>query len=441
MEQEVLPTRTNSRQGRSLSTSAASGKIGLGTRAILVTGKASRVAAVFLSFYYLTSPIFSVHGIATTLPLPMYLFLVTSGAAAFLLAVQRPWQGRQIGKAKIQEVILGGILLALTLYVYSAGLRACGPLRTLLLDGSELPMLYAYGVLTGRDRASSKRTRGVVLVIFAYALVLYDASGRAPGDAAALSHTKLGLKAEKAIEMFKDEANKELSSFKERRKQFVGERSLPVRRLLRTSDVLSQDDMVKLESKDVGGIGTGESDDGGDRGIASFDRMARPMILLRGGVGIEFGVFLVMCASAITLVSSGFRKHLAVQIGGAKRSFALTVSMAAVTFLPFALLAAFQETARFSLSDVRLSQIAVMMLTGFLWIVLPYYIRANLAQILSHGTILRAAPINFILGALVAICTGFGTLTGSVTTPLAAAFLVNVWGLHAVAGIDQMSND
>eukprot|EP00188_Purpureofilum_apyrenoidigerum_P003055 Plantae.Rhodophyta-Purpureofilum_apyrenoidigerum.ctg3103.p1 GENE.Plantae.Rhodophyta-Purpureofilum_apyrenoidigerum.ctg3103~~Plantae.Rhodophyta-Purpureofilum_apyrenoidigerum.ctg3103.p1 ORF type:complete len:435 (+),score=56.61 Plantae.Rhodophyta-Purpureofilum_apyrenoidigerum.ctg3103:168-1472(+) len=434
MEQGVLPTGTVPRPRLSSSSSDMAGKIGLGTRVVLVTGKVSRVAAVFLSFYYLTSPIFSVHSIATTLPLPMYLFLVTSGAAAFLLAFQRPWQGRPIGKSKIQEVALGGALLALTLYVYSAGLRACGPLRTLLLDGSELPMLYAYGVLTGKDRASSKRTKGVLLVIFAYALVLYDASGRASGDAAALAHTEFGMRAEKALEMIKDEANRELSSLKERQRKYASERSnersLPVRRLLQVPDVLSQDDLG------VGDVDASSS----EQDTRSFD-MAKPMILLRGRVGIEVGVFLILCASAITLASSGFRKHVAVQIGGAKRSFALTVSMAAATFLPFALLAAFRETARFSLSDVQLSQVTVIMLTGFLWIVLPYYIRANLAQMLSHGTILRAAPINFVLGALVAICTGFGTLAGPVTTPLAAAFIVNVLGLHAVAGIDQKSDD
>lgn len=50
-------------------------------------------------------------------------------------------------------------------------------------------------------------------------------------------------------------------------------------------------------------------------------------IVIQGGLRIELGVLLVLCSSAITLASSGFRKQLAMHVGGAKRSFALSVSL------------------------------------------------------------------------------------------------------------------
>mmetsp|Transcript_38695 Transcript_38695/g.152769 ORF Transcript_38695/g.152769 Transcript_38695/m.152769 type:complete len:422 (-) Transcript_38695:4150-5415(-) len=420
MDNGQLPTTRNASPAVSRKRSR---RLSQGARFALVAAKASRVLAVFLTFDYLTSPIVTgtASRVLTTLPLQIFLFLAMSGASIVLLLLQKPWQGKPLGLAELQDVVVGGALLALTMYVYAAGLRACGPMRALLLDCSELPMLYTLNLIRGRDRPSRRKIRGLVLVLLSYALIMYDASGRESGDAARLASTKLGMKAEKALESIKAGAEAKIENVAEqlsKRHQGQKDAAPRMRRLL-------GEDLDVLE-EDLQNFGLGELK-GANHGLVVAD----------GALRIELGIFLVLCSSALTLGSSGYRRKLAMVVGGTKRSFALSVSMAAVLLLPCALLSVYQESSILTLGDLGYKTAGSIFGIGNLFIVVPYYIRAFLATFLSHSVLLRAAPINFLLGVLLASTTGYGTEAGSATVPLGLAFVFNVMGLHAVSSGDS----
>eukprot|EP00168_Porphyra_purpurea_P006018 TRINITY_DN1723_c0_g1_i3.p1 TRINITY_DN1723_c0_g1~~TRINITY_DN1723_c0_g1_i3.p1 ORF type:complete len:537 (-),score=137.93 TRINITY_DN1723_c0_g1_i3:325-1935(-) len=168
--------------GSSSAASASSAAGGSGTSvalsirsalAVLCGGKVARVAAAFATFRFLRG--------ADGSPLFFYLFCVVAGASAVLLSLQRPWTGRRIGAKRWRKIAASGAMLAATLCAWVAGVKSCGPLRALLVDGAELPLLYASSIIRRRELPERRKTRGALLMLAAYALLVYDASGRAPG--------------------------------------------------------------------------------------------------------------------------------------------------------------------------------------------------------------------------------------------------------------------
>lgn len=163
--------------------------------ALFASGKTMRAVAAFAAFHALRSH---------RLPVLFYLLVATSGAAISVLAVQQPWNGKPISSNKfvkvskswmmdlvfvcggdrrkmypsrtldrihvyiptrsLQQLFLGGLILASTLTLWTLGLRECGPLRTLIMDGAEMPLYYLFSVYMKREKTDRRKTKGTILV-------------------------------------------------------------------------------------------------------------------------------------------------------------------------------------------------------------------------------------------------------------------------------------
>jgi len=133
------------------------------------------------------------------LPEPLFLGVALVAASAVLLVLQQPWrakESRSLTPTRMRRVALGGLLQAVTLGAWMAGLRSSGPLRSFLVEGAEVPLLYLFAVATSRDLPSKKKTRGALLMLLGYLLLMYDASGRMAKHVERFRHTRLGHKAD-----------------------------------------------------------------------------------------------------------------------------------------------------------------------------------------------------------------------------------------------------
>jgi hypothetical protein len=379
--------------------------------AVLSLGKLSRVASAFVSYAYLQSAV----------ALPLYLFFVTLGAAVCLVALQRPWNGRRIGTKRAKKVMLAGTITALMLYVWSAGLRSAGPLRALLLDGAEIPLLYVFAVVTGRELPEKKKTRGAVLMIAAYALLVWDASGRAP-NMAQLEHSKLARSAEETLGRFGNMTSEKLHNLAHA--AHIPEVALP-----RAGGGLHARKLLSLDSDTLG---------------------KHPRVPASGSVWdafvegtplrSELGVLLVLASSVILQASRPFTRRLSAELGGAKRHFALSVTAASICLSPLALLSYFSSATGAFLSmsviggatRVPLNTYHTLgfALVGFLWLVLPYYVRAIVSTSMDQRTALQAGVVvPFILAAGASLVFGLGSNAGGLTWIVVVAFLLDAAGL------------
>jgi len=187
--------------------SSKNGVSGTGSAFLLFAlGKTFRALAAFAAFHALRSH---------HLPALLFLFIATAGAALSVVAVQRPWNGKPISSQKVSKLILGGIILAVTLALWTLGLRECGPLRTLVMDGAEMPLYYLFSVYTNREKADKRRTKGTVLIIIAYLLLMFDASNRAPSGHGLLQKTRMGRELDEKIVRLKDGTLAKLYEFKD----------------------------------------------------------------------------------------------------------------------------------------------------------------------------------------------------------------------------------
>ncbi len=373
----------------------------------LIFGKASRVFAAFVSFHYLQDKV----------ALPLYLFFVGAGASIFLLALQRPWKGRRVGARRARRVILAGAMLASTLYVWTAGLRSAGPLRTMLIDGAELPLLYLFAVLSRREMPEKRRTRGAALMMMAYALLIWDASGRAPElkqiePARFRHHGNPPTEADVQLNVtFKKPPAKE--------------------------DVTIDSDAVqhgrKLQSVGRHLLNTYNPPVAGSGRIRDAFVEGTP---LRS----EIGVVLVLIASVIMQSSRSFTRRLATELGGAKRHFALSLTCATAWLAPLALLSQVFPAGGAVLSLSVIGGITRMKVTGshalgfatvgFLWLVVPYYVRAIVSTRLSQKAMTRTnVVVPFLMAAAVSTLLGAASSAGGLSWILAVAAMLNFTGI------------
>lgn len=372
----------------------------------LVFGKMSRVFAAFVSFHYLQDRV----------ALPLYLFFVGAGASLVLLALQRPWNGRRIGQRRARKIVLAGAVLALTLYVWTAGLRSAGPLRTLLIDGAELPLLYLFAVASRRELPERRRTRGAALMLAAYALLIWDASGRAP-DLNELERTRIGQTAGLTLQ--------HLSYKKPIVDVAGGEQAADARHQTRKLHALT---FVRRRL-----LGTYKPPVPGSGRIRDAFVEGTP---LRS----EIGVVLVLIASVIMQSSRAFTRRLATELGGAKRHFALSLTCATVWLAPLALLSSISSAGGALLSLSVVGGITHMRVSfahalgfatvGFLWLVVPYYVRAIVSTQLSQRSMLQyGVVIPFLMAAAVSIVLGAARSAGGVSWILITAFVLDAVGI------------
>jgi len=168
-------------------------------------GKTMRAFAAFAAFHALRSH---------HLPVLFFLLVATAGAAMSVVALQKPWNGKPVSSNKIMKLVFGGMILASTLTLWTIGLRECGPLRTLLMDGAEMPLYYLFSILVKKEKPDKRKTRGTVLIILAYALILFDATNRAPSGRGLLRRTKMGRDVDERIVRFKNGTLAKLYNFK-----------------------------------------------------------------------------------------------------------------------------------------------------------------------------------------------------------------------------------
>jgi hypothetical protein len=418
---------------------------------LLSAGKLSRVVAAFASFFYLQS----------SLPLPLYLFLVALSATASLLTLQRPWtHSRRIGPKRAKRLLLAGAILALMLYVWSAGLRSAGPLRTLLIDGAELPLLYVYAVASGRELPERRKTRGAALMLTAYALLMWDASGHAPG-LVQLERSRIARNAEKQLGRFGSITAEQLHNFAHKvdlvahphQVHNIGipppDPALPggppsakqhaVRKLLMAHEGRA--------SGSAGGAGdSGSGSDRHDNSASSTRKKGSGSVwdVFVEGTPLrsEFGVLLVLAASVIMQASRPFTRRLSAELGGAKRHFALSVTSATVCLSPLALISYVSASSGALLSmttvvgervPMNAAHVLGFFAVGFLWLVLPYYARAIVSSAMDQRTALQAGVVvPFVIAAVGSGVFGLADEAGGLSWLLFAAFILDVVGLSVM---------
>lgn len=388
----------------------------------LLFGKASRVFAAFVSFHYLQDRV----------ALPLYLFFVTLGAAVTLLLLQRPWNGKRIGSKRGRRVLLAGGFLAATLYIWTAGLRSAGPIRTLLIDGAELPLIYMFAVLTRRELPEKRKTRGAICMLLAYCLLIWDASGHVP-DVREIEHSKFGQRAEHMVGRLTHSGW--MNDGSERTKTVHG----------MGGGGGGNDELVGGFGVDEEGMAH-EGHHGRRRLLTTF----RPRVKGSGGMKdafvegtalrCEFGVILVMTASVLVQIGRGFSRRLAVELGGAKRHFALSMGSAVLWVTPLALLSWMSNSTGALLSLQAIGGITRMRVTtshaigffavGFLWLVLPFYIRAIVSTAVSSQMMMQASVvIPFFMAALAVSFVGGSSSAGGLSWVLLMAFLLECVGV------------
>lgn len=402
----VLPntgSKTSSRGSSSKASRARQPGLSLTSAlATLALGKASRVFAAFVSFHYLQGRV----------ALPLYLYFVTLGAALTLLCLQRPWNGKRIGQKRGRKVLIAGGVLAMTLYIWTAGLRSAGPLRTLLVDGAELPLLYIFAVVSRREVAEKRKTRGAVCMVLAYVLLIWDASGHVP-DVRELEHSRLGRRAEDTIGRLANNTREELNQLRHlganARPEMPPEIGGHRRRLLTTYEP-----PVK---------GSGELRDAFVEGTA-----------LRS----EIGVVLVLLASVVMQWSRAFNRRLATELGGAKRHFALCTTAACVWLVPLAGVSWMSSSTGAVLSLSVVGEVTRMeiggrevmgfVMVGFLWLVLPYYVRAIVSTTVPQRMMVESGVVMpFVMGwGGTAVVGG----VGGVSWVLVMAFVLECAGVR-----------
>lgn len=309
---------------------------------------------------------------------------------------------------------MAGAILATTLYIWTAGLRSAGPLRTLLVDGAELPLLYLFAVVSRRELPERRKTRGAILMLMAYLLLIWDASGHVPA-LRELEKSGIAQKAESTIGRIANKTGAELSH------------------------------MARLGNNDDGNkMGGG----GGRRRrlLTTYDPPVKGSGSMRDAfvegtaLRCEIGVLLVLAASVVMQSSRAFTRRLATELGGAKRHFALSTTVACGWLTPLAVLSWVSSSSGAVLSLSVIGGITRIELTGghvlgfvmvgFLWLVLPYYVRAIVSTAIPQRTMVQSGVvIPFIMACVTSMVFGAGASAGGVSWILVAAFLLDCVGI------------
>lgn len=145
----------------------------------------------------------------------------------------------------VEQIAASGAMLAATLCAWVAGVKSCGPLRALLVDGAELPLLYASSIIRRRELPERRKTRGALLMLAAYALLVYDASGRAPG-LADIEESPLVHRAGESVGALRHKTAEEISRLSAAASRARGQEQLPEQLAVRRRALLGNGDIAAL---------------------------------------------------------------------------------------------------------------------------------------------------------------------------------------------------
>ena len=101
---------------------------------------------------------------------PVFAAATHAAVAATLAAAYRPPLAAALANA--HALLLSGAACAASLCLWSLGLARCGPLRTTLLDYSELVVANVLAALSGRPVRQRGWRRGLLTLLLAYAALL-----------------------------------------------------------------------------------------------------------------------------------------------------------------------------------------------------------------------------------------------------------------------------
>lgn len=313
---------------------------------------------------------------------------------------------------------MAGAILAMTLYIWTAGLRSAGPLRALLVDGAELPLLYLFAVVSRRELPERRKTRGAVFMLMAYLLLIWDASGHVPA-LRELEKSGIAQKAESTIGKLANKTGAEWSH------------------------------IARFGDKD-NGVNAGDAGDGRSvrrrRLLNTYDPPVKGSGSVRDAfvegtaLRCEIGVLLVLAASVVMQSSRAFTRRLATELGGAKRHFALSTTAACGWLTPLAMLSWVSSSSGAVLSlsviggitriELTGGHVVGFVMVGFLWLVLPYYVRAIVSTAIPQKTMMQSGVvIPFIMACVTSLVFGGGASAGGVSWILVAAFLLDCVGI------------
>lgn len=127
--------------------------------ALHLLGRFLRLLSVYVVYQYLTASDSSV---------VIFTFLSVLAAAVLFLIVHHPWRGRPLTTHQIVPTIINGALLALSYVMWGHGLRACGPLRTIMAEYVGAVLGAISTLFLGSGGGKWKKVVGLVAMVASY---------------------------------------------------------------------------------------------------------------------------------------------------------------------------------------------------------------------------------------------------------------------------------
>ncbi|GBG93338.1 hypothetical protein CBR_g65298, partial [Chara braunii] len=107
-----------------------------------LVGKFLRVLSAYALYYFLAS---------TNTPAGITVFYSLVGSTALFLLFQQPWRGhRPLTKDQLTSSVINGGVLALGLLLWVMGLKACGPVRSIMAEYVGVVAGATSGIFRGR---------------------------------------------------------------------------------------------------------------------------------------------------------------------------------------------------------------------------------------------------------------------------------------------------
>ncbi|KAA8496560.1 hypothetical protein FVE85_0289 [Porphyridium purpureum] len=459
-------------------------------RLVMALTHVARVLGVFVSFSMMSAPRLAEDDAATAnnailahIPVPLCVCLYMLAAASVLLAMQMPWKGRKIGTPRLKRLVLNALGYLACHLAWMFGLKRCGPMRAFLMEGAELPMLYVYATLSGKEKPSRMKTRGALLILMAYVLIMYDASGEAKTPAVVtkaehgfLEKTHLGI--EKLQHVMHDMNSRapednpfhrpaaaaddeNLQNRKHRfradvysRRHLLAEEVFSIdtqlasshagfaegRRHLLSAEQINQgeeaEDAERVEEGNFSAQNISRARDSNgsrlDPEKKSLSRREMEAIIssTKDTVGIrgEIGVLLILLSSMLTQLFREENRKLATEVGGAKRYYSMMVTCAAFLSCPIGLLACFFTKSWLQPGDI-MHAVGGSTFIGFFYVVIPFYVRSLVSTALGQRSLLKMSMVIPFLIAGIFSAFYNGIEPGGFSLWLLSAFALDIAGM------------
>ncbi|CAM6109641.1 unnamed protein product [Calypogeia fissa] len=132
---------------------------GFPMQAIHVVGRFGRLLSVYALYQYLMGGKSSV---------VVFTFGTLLGSTIIFFAIQKPWKGRPLSQSQLVPTLINGGVLALSLVLWGKGLRACGPVRTVLAEYVGAVLGAISTLLFGRGGHVQRKIGGLIAMLAAF---------------------------------------------------------------------------------------------------------------------------------------------------------------------------------------------------------------------------------------------------------------------------------